>query len=186
MITSIYSNVKVVSSNIKTNHKAIIACDSTVIVDYNKSRTSYQVRQRTPAQFAALTTQISQVNWDCVTNCSTPSLAFDNFYSIILTLLDKVFPLRAVTITSRDPYFVTPYIKCMLRKKNKLVRAGKQEEADALALKIQKLITEQNSTCFKDKGIENSGEMWKKVSEISGKVPNSCVKSVSHVLLLAL
>ena len=136
------------------------------IVDFNKSSISYQVRQRSPAQFAALTAEISQINWDCITNSSEPSQAFDNFYSIVLALLDKCFPLRSVTLTSRDPYFVTPYIKLMLRQKNKLVRAGKQEEADSLALKIQKLISGQNLTTLKDVGIDNAADMRKRVNAI--------------------
>jgi len=106
-------------------------------------------------------------------NCSDPATAFDNFYSIVLTLLNRFFPLRDVTTTSRDPFFVTPYIKCLLRKKNRLVRAGKQEEADSIALKISKLIIDKNTTSLDDIGIDNASEMWKRVNEISGKQRNS-------------
>jgi len=39
-------------------------------------------------------------------------------------------------MTSSDPNYVTPYIKSALRRKNKLMRAGRMEEAGALAERI--------------------------------------------------
>ena len=37
-------------------------------------------------------------------------------------------------VTSRDPEYVTPEIKAKLRRKNRLMRAGRVEEAAALAV----------------------------------------------------
>jgi len=58
---------------------------------------------------------------------------FDELYDVMLSLLDHFYPERSITVTSIDPDFVTPTIKAQLRKKNRLMHAGRTEEAGALA-----------------------------------------------------
>ena len=60
-------------------------------------------------------------------------------------LLTKYYLERTITTTSRDPEYITPDIKAKLRRKNRFMRAGRIEEADALAERIGTDITEQNS-----------------------------------------
>ena len=64
-------------------------------------------------------------------NKEDPQAAFDHMYSEIQTLLDKFHPKRTVTITSADPPNITPAVKLMLRRKNKLMRSNRIED-DAL------------------------------------------------------
>jgi len=61
---------------------------------------------------------------------------FDQFYATAHGLLNTYYPERTITITSRDPEYITPDIKAKLRRKNRLLRAGRIEEADALAERI--------------------------------------------------
>ena len=73
--------------------------------------------------------------------CSTPTdtrADFYVFYEAAHQLLNCFYPQRRITITSRDPYYITPTIKAKLRRKNRLRRAGRTEEANALALQIGK------------------------------------------------
>src|SRR5207245_8023002 len=72
-------------------------------------------------------------------------LAFDKFYILMNSLLKEYYPCRQVTVTSRDPPFVTPHVKLMLREKNRLVRRGQIPQADALARCIGEEITKFNS-----------------------------------------
>jgi len=44
-------------------------------------------------------------------------------------LLDQFYPEREISVTSADPRFVTPVIKSMLRRKNRLMRSGRLDEA---------------------------------------------------------
>ena len=39
--------------------------------------------------------------------------------------LDKFFPKRTVTLTNKDPDFISPEIKLLLRLKNRKMRSGK-------------------------------------------------------------
>ena len=74
-------------------------------------------------------------------NSQTPAdtqIEFDVFYTTALSLLNQHYPERTITVTSRDPEYVTLEIKAKLRRKNRLNRAGQVEEAAALAKLIGK------------------------------------------------
>ena len=53
---------------------------------------------------------------------------FDKFYSVVLNLLDTSYPESSVTITSRDPSYMTAHVKAMLRRKNRLMRKGGEKK----------------------------------------------------------
>ena len=57
--------------------------------------------------------------------------AFNHFYSVTLSLLNQFYPEKTITVSSRDPDYITPAIKAKLRRKNKLMHAGRVEEASA-------------------------------------------------------
>ena len=56
---------------------------------------------------------------------------FDSFYSIAISLLNQFYTQRRITITTRDPDLITPEIEAKLRRKNRLMQAGRIEEAGA-------------------------------------------------------
>jgi len=69
---------------------------------------------------------------------------FDAFNDMAISLLEQFYPKRTVTLSSRDPHFVTPLIKAKLRRKNRLIRTGRTEKASALALRIGRDIANRN------------------------------------------
>ena len=106
---------------------------------------------------------------------------FDLFYTIAHNLLDMFYPERTVTITSRDPPYITGYIKFMLRKKNHLMRRGRIEEASALAQRVGKDITRRTKTQLNSiQRNVDSRKMWACVRRLTGKKShNSCVEGIS-------
>jgi len=48
-------------------------------------------------------------------------------YAVIKDLLDCFYPEREITVTTSDPRFVTPAVKAMSRRKNRLMHAGRVE-----------------------------------------------------------
>ena len=74
--------------------------------------------------------------------------AFDSFYNTALGHLDRFYPEKKISMTSREPSFMAPEVKSMLRKKNQLMRSGRREEAEALAQRIGKEIIESNTAQF--------------------------------------
>ena len=76
-------------------------------------------------------------------------------------------------ITRRDPPYITGYIKSMLRRKNRLMRRGRVEEASALAQRIGKEITCRTKTQLKSiQGNVDSRKMWACVRRLTGKKPH--------------
>ena len=90
---------------------------------------------------------------------------FCAFYSCALELLDRFYPERSVTVSSRDPYYITPQIKYMLREKNRLMRIRNIDAANALAFQIGKAIARRDSTQFvKTNHVTDPSQFWKAVT----------------------
>jgi len=86
---------------------------------------------------------------------------FDKFYSVVLNLLDTFFPESSVTITSRDPSYMTAHVKAMLRRKNRLImRKGRGEETSDLARRIGNEITRHTTQLSLVHENVDSREMW--------------------------
>ena len=55
---------------------------------------------------------------------------------VAMQLLNQYYPEQVITTTSRDPEYTIPRIKAMLRRRNRLMRMGRVEEAGALSIRI--------------------------------------------------
>jgi hypothetical protein len=62
------------------------------------------------------------------------------FLAICKYLIHSSIPSRTVTLGFHDPDYVTPYVKYLLRKRYKLGRKGRIEEANLVAHKINNTI----------------------------------------------
>ena len=128
---------------------------------------------RTPNQLAALLSYLAKLSWEEVM-CQTDAQAvFDIFYATALSILDMFYPNRTITTSNRDPYFVTPHIKSLLRRRNRFMHRGNVAAADSLTKRIGERIAVRNKTTltFSKRG---SKEMWEKVRLVTGKTkPNN-------------
>jgi len=91
-----------------------------------------------------------------------------------LNLLDTFYPESSViTITSRDPPYMTAHVKAMLRRKNRLMRKGQVDEASALARRIGNEITglTKIQMSLVREGVD-CREMWACVRRLTGKSQN--------------
>ena len=117
----LYDTVRVITSFVMSDHKAIVAySESHKVTPANKS-TRVPYRKVSPGQHAAFLQHVSENEFINSTPSDNVQAAFDSFYSIALGLLNKFYPVRTITRCSRDPEYITPYIKSLLRKKNRLM-----------------------------------------------------------------
>ena len=66
--------------------------------------------------------------------------------------------------------FVNPIIKSMLRRKNRLMKKGKLEQAGALAIRIGDAIRRYNSNRLALTDSKSGSKvLWSRVKEITGK-----------------
>jgi len=84
-----------------------------------------------------------------------------------MNLLDKFYTLRTVTVTPRDPPYVTPEIKAKLRRKNRLMHMGRVDEAEALAARIGKDIARHRQHQLKH--IDEAKDLWAAVRKLTGR-----------------
>jgi len=76
--------------------------------------------------------------------------------------------MMMMTMTS-DPRFVTPAVKAMLRQKNRLMHAGRVEEANALARLIRTVITRRDTAWLRKVDTRTcTRAAWAKVRDVIG------------------
>jgi len=128
-----YESIRVVTPVMHSDHKAVVSYAGHLQPTV-KVTTKKLYRAVTPAQHALFLQYISTLDFDVSHHSSTDAQSlFDHFYETALQFLNSFYPERTVTVTSRDPDYMTAGIKAMLRRKNRLMHAGRVEEAGALA-----------------------------------------------------
>jgi hypothetical protein len=166
-----YSGVKVVKSSVKSDHQVIVVYSGDVMATVEKTRRVCTFRKHTPAQHAHFLASVSDMAPMHVVNLDShgdPQEEYDRLYTMLTELLDAYYPVRSVTITSADSPYVTPTVKYMLRRKNKLMRSGKIEQAAALAVKIGDTIKKFNSAELgRVDVLSDAGNIWAKVRQLT-------------------
>jgi len=116
--------VKVISSAVRTDHKAILATPDGEIRDRTKTSSTRTFRRRSPGQHAELLYHLRNFSSEQY-EVTEPDVAWSEFYATIIEWMDTFYPLRTITITSRDPAYITPELKFLLRRRNRLMRQQK-------------------------------------------------------------
>ena len=159
-----YDSIKVVTSAVKSDHKVVIAYSGIRKVTLHKNKKKLMFRRRSPAQHALLLQHIAGLKLQFDNDSHDVQGKFDQLYDVLVELLNRFYPERRITVTSSDPDFVTADIKALLRRKNRLMRAGRLEEASALAIRIGATIRRRNSVQLRNMNTRtNAREVWAKV-----------------------
>src|SRR6218665_191221 len=139
-------SIKVITSTVRSDHKAVLAT-TTLQKDITKAPIIRTFCRRTPAQHAELLFQLRNFDAAQLLEDSNAERAWELhvFYLILASWLVQLYPLRTITLTSRDSPYMTPGTKFLLRRKNRLMRQGRLEEASAIAVKIGRAIARFNS-----------------------------------------
>jgi len=102
--------------------------------------------------------------------CINTQSEFTHYSSTSIALLNQFYPEWTITMTTRDPDYITPEIKSRLRRTNKLMRAGRVEVAGALAERIRKDMTRHSKARLsKIDGRTDGKDMWAAVKKLTGR-----------------
>jgi len=85
--------------------------------------------------------------------------AFEEFNSILRYFMKIYIPQHTVCIKPKDPSFVTPLIKHLLRKRNLAMRRHKLEKDSALGKKINHLIVDKSKTMLSKVTTSNTKQL---------------------------
>jgi len=103
---------------------------------------------------------------------------FDSMYGVMRDLLDTFYPEREITMTSSDPPYVTPTVKALLRCKNRLMRAGRTDEAGSIAARIRTIITRSSTRWLWTVNTRKSAKAaWAKVRDVT---KGSAIRAGDH------
>jgi len=101
--------IRVLTSVVRSDHKAVVTRPCTQV----KTSTVRVYRQKSPSQHAAFLQHAATVDFQLNQSESESEdnvqSQFDLFYTIAHSLLEMFYPERTVTITSRDPPYITGY-----------------------------------------------------------------------------
>ena len=108
---------------------------------------------------------LNQYNWVAFTialDTCTPAERFNSNYNdfvkTIHWLLYNYAPQFTVTLRSKDPKFIMPFIKHLLRKRTKLLHQDQLEHAEGINIKIK--LVESRECILKNADSHDSKSLW--------------------------
>ena len=153
----------VLSSLIKTKHKAVYVeqhfgsarkCEAN---DRQKS-SFYDLRQH---HIDALRYHLGIHDWSSILSCDNIQTVYDQFLQTVKWYIELCIPVTTVRIGRRDPDYISPVVKVLLNKRNKLRRSGRSAAADQLALRINDIIAGNVRSRLRKLADAPVSEMWK-------------------------
>ena len=120
--------------------------------------------------------KLQATDWSPVLAEDNINIAIDKFYCIVHEHFKNSFPSIRVRMSSKDPSFMSPLLKHLLSKRNKLLRKGMVQEAGLLQPRITQLIKENQlnlTKVNKQKHDMGSKSWWKVIDKLTGRVGSS-------------
>lgn len=75
-------------------------------------------------------------------------------------MLTLTYLRRFVCLKQKDPLYLTPFINLLLTRRNGLRRKGRLDEANALANKVNRLISDNRKTMLSNVSQSDPGKLW--------------------------
>jgi len=73
--------------------------------------------------------------------CNDVEYLYSQFVDIIFDVVSRSVSSKTVVLGPKDPEYITPLIKSLLKQRNRLRRRGQPDKADVVAQKINTLIS---------------------------------------------
>ena len=109
---------------------------------------------------------LSRYNWGAVLKAENNiDVKYNLFHEIITKLIEMCIPTRTITMRKTEPWFITPLIKSLLRKRNKLNRRGQVQLAADLSTKIGRLIMDVKRKTFNGIDRTDTRKIWQTINK---------------------
>lgn len=181
-----WSSCRVIESCVKTDHKGILLTSN--LSSFQIAAKKRRVCTYRPHGLSLVGKYLANVTEnDFLYKCESLdetnfNKACDDFIAKCKFVLDKFFPLKSITLTSSDPPFITMGIKAALRKRNKLMRKGKLQEAENLTAQVRNMIIKNSTTTLSGVNTRSTPrDAWKKVNKIIKNKRDSIVESATNI-----
>jgi len=109
------------SSLIKTKHKAVIVLPSNENLNcHSLSHSKVKLFDLRSHNIHYLRFMVANADWSDCLECYNIQAVYDTFVHKVHDLINKCIPVKDVNMRKRDPPFVTPLVKVMLKKRLRL------------------------------------------------------------------
>jgi hypothetical protein len=103
---------------------------------------------------------LAEENWDNILNAPNVHLAVTELERTIHMHMDKCMPFRTVRMSSRDPVWMTPLIKSLMRIKSR-VPSRNVDRIGEINRRILEIISKiKDHFCVFPSDQANGGKMW--------------------------
>mgnify|MGYP001794103665 FL=1 len=158
---TLFSKCYPIVAQMKTDHKGFILPAGVKLKPLRIKRTMRDYREHRKIAFHR---KLLKFDWHPLTNNNNLEAAVESVHSTITKFMDECFPAKTVCMSSRDPPWMTPLLKFILKKKARSERNGGRDWAE-LSSKADKLIQENRRALAS--GPLGSRAWWRKVDFLS-------------------
>jgi hypothetical protein len=125
---------------------------------------------------------LESTDWSTVEAIDDVDEKTNMLYNILKKAKTKCIPVRTITITNKDPEWITPKLKDMLNQKHKAGKKNQRNTVKFLARKIERIAQRRKVDIFNDERLQNSkgSKYWWKLvnkNKIECKSLNKLVES---------
>ena len=153
--------VSVFCSLLKTKHKVVFAvCAAAESVCGKRQRNKILLADRREHNINFLRYCLGLYDWKPLLYCSDIQIVYDNFLAVIEYFLSVCIPVHVVRIGFKDPDYVTPLIRTLLNKRNRMRKQGNVAAADDLAARINVMIADNLRHRLNKVASANVSDMW--------------------------
>lgn len=160
------------------DHKGVILPAGTKL---KPIRHKYKIRDCRDHRKIAFYQALAEEIWDDVFTTTNIDEVVNNLESKICGHMDACMPLRTVTISSRDPAWITPLVKYMLRAKSRVSNLN-AERLKLVNKRISEVIFDNRRNLGTPSRI-GSRDWWKRVDSISQRKLTSRMSFNDETLL---
>ena len=121
---------------------------------------------------------LATLDWSDVFNAVDINKAIEVLEEKILAVMDKCMPQKSVRMSSRDPVWMSPLVKCMLRTKSR-ISLNNKERLSLFNKRISEVITENR----RKPAVIGSGDWWKGVDALSQRRRSSSINLENNSLV---
>ena len=149
---------------IKTDHKGVL------LPAHNKLRPvrrKVTIRECRKHRKQPLYLALSSEDWSELLSSTNVDAAVSQLEAKLIALIDRCLPLKTVTMSSRDPAWMSPLVKTLLKKKSRR-SCNNKEQLATINRRISELICENRTHLAAPVG---SGGWWKTVDDITQRRP---------------
>jgi len=165
-------------SLLKTKHMAVVTADVNhpQSIKLHNKRVTVKIFDHRSHHIDRLRQSVALFDWSDVTCAADITDMYNRFLAALSQLVHDNIPVNMVKLGIHDPPLVTPLIKQLLCKRNKLRRKGKLSQANKLAVKINSLTVQERSRTTTRLADAKPKQLWAAVKPtVSSKSSSSLV-----------